>query len=137
MEEIVPIIKEHTQPITCSNCEQVSYYYVLANMWPHLYCSRCNNVYHETIDQRNYSKIITNWGRHKAMNLIESQAPLCECGGLFLFNAQPNCNNCNNPLPLIYHEPISKKRLHHDALIVFDGTKEYLSQGHTRKYKFK
>lgn len=136
MTDIVRIPKEITQKVECPTCHEKTDIYVVRNTGPHLHCTRCNNLYHEHIPQKDYAKIRTNWGRNKGMNLIESQAPLCSCHGMFLFNAHPSCPRCWQNLPLITSNPQSKERLLHSDMYIFNGTIEYLENGSSRKYIF-
>lgn len=136
MSRTITVPPEKIKTTECDVCHRTVSYAVLYESWPHLYCTRCNNVYHEKIKQRNYKQILTNWGRRKKMNLVESQAPLCECGGLFLFTAHPNCPYCNQPILFTKHLPDSKERLLHDELIVLNGSKEYMNDGTSCQYVF-
>lgn len=135
MSNIIPIPYEKTQDFTCHHCNYISRIYVKEEASPHLYCTACNNVYHEDVDPPNYKTIRTNWGRRKKMNLIESQAPICRCGGLFLFNAHPNCPHCGQDFNWLdlSNEDV---RLHHNKLMIFDGTLEYSNNGHEHEYHF-
>ncbi|MDP3970203.1 MAG: hypothetical protein Q8P90_00725 [bacterium] len=136
MEEIVPIPSSSIKTIKCDTCNTTSHIYTVKEAGPHLYCTKCNNVYHEKYSDQDHAKIRTKWGRRKSMSIIESQAPICECRGLFLFNSHPNCKNCGCDLPIIEHEPDSRERFLYSDLVVFDGTVEYLNQGHKRIYRF-
>ena len=136
MPQTVVIPPDQIKQVTCTYCDHVSDYAIIDEAWPHLYCTRCNNVYHEKINERDYDKIRTDWGRRKKMSLVESRAPLCECGGLFLFNAHPNCPNCGLTLPFMNTQPDTLERIKHDRLIVTHDTLEYQNDGTSIRYTF-
>ena len=141
MHKAVP--KDQQEEITCSTCQHVSRVAILPESWPHLYCTKCHNVYHEVDNQYAYKRIKTNWGRRKRMNIVESQAPLCECGGMFLFNAKPNCPNFKQDLHMFDElktkngvHPEEEVRVFHDDMVIFPDTTEYMENGHTNTYDF-
>ncbi|EKD79552.1 MAG: hypothetical protein ACD_41C00038G0004 [uncultured bacterium] len=134
-ERLVIILPSDQQPMACPSCKAELEYSIVPNTWPHLYCTHCKNAYHETHGQAGYKRIIRQRLANRKMHAIQSHAPVCECGGLFLFNAFPHCLHCGYEfsfgIPTEY-----KARLLHPDLVVFDGTKLYLDNGTHNLYQF-
>lgn len=116
---MIPTTAVHT--LSCPSCQAKLSYTNVTKQYPHLYCTHCHNVYVEQRSQAECRKIWTNWSAEKLMSTIQSRAPLCSCGGMFLFNASVHCVYCGEMLPL--PEPTApKRRLVYDRVVVFDAT---------------
>lgn len=123
------------QLLNCPSCHAELHYSIVPNTWPYLYCTLCQNAYHETSGQSGFRKIIRQRIAHRTMHTIQSHAPNCECGGLFLFNAFPHCVHCGFEFP--FGIPTQHRdRLRHSELVVFNGTKLFLDNGTYNLYQF-
>lgn len=121
--------------INCDYCQQSISVHIVQDAVPHMYCSNCNNVYHERYEEDYDKRFRLTPFLRKKMHHVEAHAPHCLCGGLFLFNAHPRCPKCRNYLPLAV-KPDSKERFLYSDMMVFDGTEEYVDQGPNRLYRF-
>ena len=134
-ERIVIVPPTDQKTMACPSCKAELEYSVIANTWPYLYCTHCQNAYHETHGQDRYKRIIRQRLAHRHMHTIQSHAPVCECSGIFLFNAFPHCLHCG--FEFSFGIPIEyKARLLHSDLVVFAGTKLYLDNGTHHLYQF-
>ncbi len=131
----IPVQGEQQQTMACTSCQSQLRFAVISNVFPHLYCARCHNAY---IEPKAKVRIKGLWLQRSALREqhdLQSHAPVCECGGLFLFNAHPHCTHCGNSLPLPFPED-PKGRLSYSDLIVFPGSKVYLDNGTVQVYQF-
>lgn len=127
---------EQQQTMACVSCQTQLQFAIIPNIAPHLYCARCHNVYSEP---KAAKRIKSFWWQRFALREqhdLQSHAPVCECGGLFLFNAHPHCTHCGRSLPLPFPED-PKGRLAYSDMIIFDSSKVYLDNGLVETYQFK
>lgn len=129
----VPVANQNT--IQCLQCSVSTVVYKVPNSAPHLYCTKCKNVYHE-ISREDYGKRFPFAAfRKKIMHHIEGNAPICPCGGLFIFNAYPRNPQCLHEIPL----PVKMQgnaRLLYSDMYIFDGTQEIRDTGEILIYQF-
>ncbi len=133
--KLIEVPAANRQTIACAQCKATASVYKVPDSAPHLYCTKCRNVYHET-SRENYEKRFPFASfRKKIMHHIEGNAPICPCGGLFIFNAYPRNPECLHeiPLPVKMH---GNPRLLYADMLVFDGTHEFTDNGPTKVYKF-
>ncbi len=133
--QIVPIPSEQQQRRICASCQSELRYALISDQYPHLYCTHCHNAYVEASAGAKAQKI---WWQHIAtreQHEIQGHAPVCECGGLFLFNAQPHCTHCGRPLDIALPTH-PKRRLLYSELVIFNGAKVYRDAGTIDTYQF-
>ena len=135
MQSSTHITADQQQSLSCPSCKTVIRFAIIPSTYPHLYCARCTNAYAEPRAARHADRV---WWQHLAnrqQHHIQSHAPVCECGGLFLFNATPHCPHCRRGLPVnLPTEP--KERLRYSNLMIFPNSKLYLDNGTANHYAF-
>lgn len=130
----VTVPAEQIQTLNCPSCHATLHYYTVAKQFPHLYCTHCHNAYVELAAQAICRKVHTDGGAEKIMSRLQSSAPLCECGGMFLFNVGVHCVHCGEMLPLPL-PPKGKLRLWYDQLVIFHDTTVYYDKGKKVSYR--
>lgn len=134
-ERIITVATQNQQLIKCPSCQAELAFSVIPHTQPHLYCIHCQNAYHETYGQAKHRKIWWERIANRELHEIQSHAPMCECGGLFLSSAYPHCTHCGYSFTFaIPTKP--KARLLYGDLIVFHGSKVYLDNGTHNLYQF-
>jgi hypothetical protein len=121
--------------ITCPSCHVQENYTVISKQWPHAYCTYCHNAYVELGNHPGLKKISTNWGAKKAMAIIEGEAQLCTCGGMFLFKTLVHCIHCGEPLPITIPTE-AHDRLRHSDLIIFNDGLVIYDNGTAKRFRF-
>ena len=134
-EQIVKIPLPQQHHITCISCQQSVAYAQLEHIAPQLYCTQCRNAYHQLDAKVEVSGLLQQRLAKRMVHIIQSHAPVCECGGLFLFNAQPRCPHCKKHLPLKLPSDV-KLRLRFSSLYIQDESKLFLDNGTYRLYQF-
>lgn len=115
----VTVPNEQCKTLDCPSCHATLHYYTVPKQFPHLYCTDCHNAYVDERSQKKCLAVRTDGGAAKMMSSIQSIAPLCSCGGMFLFNVGVHCSYCGEILPLPL--PLKPKyRLRYDQLVVFN-----------------
>lgn len=127
---------EQQLTMDCPSCRTSIRYAQLPNIYPHFYCARCWNAYVEPRAQKLVNHIWWERTASRAQHDLQSHAPVCECGGLFLFNATPHCPHCRYSLPVMLPLDSKKARLRYNLLMVFPGSKTYLDNGTIERYAF-
>jgi len=127
----IPAIE--VKEIVCPSCAAVARYHVIKQQWPHLYCTYCHNAYVELGNHPRLKGISTNFFAKKAMQLIEGEAQLCRCGGMFLFRTRVHCVHCGEPLPFAMPNG-GRARMRYSDLIVFDGSEVRFDDGQSNLY---
>lgn len=131
----IKVPKAECETTTCTQCHTSALVYKVPDSAPHLYCTKCQNVYQETREE-NYQKHFRFAAfRKKIMHHIEGNAPICPCGGLFIFNALPSNPKCLHEIGLPI-QMTGKERLEYADMLVFDGTHVFTDSGKTQIYSF-
>jgi hypothetical protein len=133
--KLIEIPAANRSTIICTQCNASTSVYKVPDSAPHLYCTKCQNVYHE-LGKTDYEKRFPFASfRKKIMHHIEGNAPICPCGGLFIFNAYPHNPQCLHKihLPIKMH---GNARLVYADMYIFDGSQEFTDGGKTRVYSF-
>lgn len=130
----VTIPSAQVQEMTCASCQAVARYHVVKDQWPHLYCTYCHNAYVELGNHLTLKKIRTDSGAKKAQQIIEGEAQLCRCGGMFLFDVRVHCVHCGEALPFTFPAE-ALDRLRHSDLVMFDGSIARFDDGKTKLFR--
>ena len=135
MQTTVQVPATDQTTINCPSCQTITPCAIIPQTYPHLYCARCSNAYAEPRSAHHAGRIWWQRLAKREQHHIQSHAPVCACGGLFLFNATPHCPHCQRSLPVnLPTEP--KERLRYSNLMVFPQSKLYLDNGTVQQYAF-
>lgn len=103
--------------VSCPNCAEKVSAWVSSGMsesFPHFYCDRCSNVYH---DAEGKQEILANTATPELLEKLEVRLPGCPCGGCFRAAANPKCPHCGQGFQ---HQHNALQRLSDPHMIVVD-----------------